>query len=218
MFAFEDVHFQLVDLPPVSADFMESWLTATLQPADGALLVIDISDPECVDHVPAIMARLGEKKITLRSDWPGLPREAEAADDDPFRIDLPTLLLANKSDLDPGSSEVDILQDLLGLEYPALTISAETGDGLEELGPFLFRALEIVRVYTKSPGKPPDILGPHGPRETGRVLPPVEGGLVPLSEVHALRVRGPGEEKDEQSDERQIAVSHGASLPNDRLS
>ena len=40
--------------------------------------------------------------------------------------------------------------------FPALTMSAETGDGLEQLGDFLFRALDIVRVYTKSPGKVAD--------------------------------------------------------------
>ena len=34
--------------------------------------------------------------------------------------------------------------------------SAKSGDGLEELGSFLFRALEVVRVYTKTPGKPAD--------------------------------------------------------------
>jgi len=45
---------------------------------------------------------------------------------------------------------------LLGLQFPALTVSAETGEGLDQLAPFLFRALEIVRVYTKSPGKTPD--------------------------------------------------------------
>ena len=33
-------------------------------------------------------------------------------------------------------------------------MSAKSGDGLADLGPFLFRALEIVRVYTKTPGKP----------------------------------------------------------------
>jgi hypothetical protein len=77
-------------------------------------------------------------------------------EDDPFRLDLPTVLIANKCDLDPDAGEIEILQELLGLHYPALTVSAETGAGLEEIGPFLFRALEIVRVYTKSPGKPPD--------------------------------------------------------------
>jgi ribosome-interacting GTPase 1 len=51
---------------------------------------------------------------------------------------------------------VEILEELLGLRFPALTMSAETGDGVDALGPFLFRALEIVRVYTKTPGKPAD--------------------------------------------------------------
>jgi ribosome-interacting GTPase 1 len=66
------------------------------------------------------------------------------------------VLIANKSDLDPDPEEVEILEELLGLRFPALTMSAETGDGVDALGPFLFRALEIVRVYTKTPGKPAD--------------------------------------------------------------
>ena len=37
-----------------------------------------------------------------------------------------------------------------------LPISATTGRGLNEIGPWLFRALGIVRVYTKLPGKPAD--------------------------------------------------------------
>jgi ribosome-interacting GTPase 1 len=158
MFEHEDVHFQLVDLPPVSADFLEPWLVNTLQTADGVLLVIDINDPECIEQIPAILARLTEKKIKLGAHWPGLQAGADSLPDtdDPFRLDLPALLVANKCDLDPDAGEVDVLQELLGLRYPSLTVSAETGEGLQELGPFLFRALEIVRVYTKSPGKPAD--------------------------------------------------------------
>ena len=158
MLPFEDIHFQLVDLPPVSADFMEPWLVATMQPTDAVLLVIDVDDPECVEQIPAILERLAEKKIFLHERWPGLPDETDIPPgvDDPFRIDLPTLLIANKCDLDPDPEEVEILEDLLGLEFPAMTVSAETGEGLAELGPFLFRALEVVRVYTKSPGKPAD--------------------------------------------------------------
>ena len=158
MMPHEDIHFQLVDLPPVSADFMESWLVATLQPTDAALLVIDVNDPECVEQVPTVMRRLAEKKIYLRERWPGLPDPAKesAKSRNPFSIELPTLLLANKSDLDPDPEEVKILEELLGLTFPAMSVSAETGDGLEELGSFLFGALEVVRVYTKSPGKPAD--------------------------------------------------------------
>lgn len=167
-----DIHFQLVDLPPVSAEFMEPWMAAAMQPADGVLLVIDVSDPECLDQVPAVLQRLQEKKIFLRARWPGLKGEAgtPAGRDDPFRLDLPTLLVANKSDLDPDPSEVEVLEELLGLRFPALSVSAETGDGLQELAPFLFRALEIVRVYTKSPGKPADTEKPFTVRRGDTVL------------------------------------------------
>ncbi len=158
MLPYEDIQFQLVDLPPVSDDFMEPWLVNTLQHADGVLLVIDLSDPDCLEQVPAVLARLREKKIYLRSAWPGLDSgvSRDEDDDDPFRLDLPTVLIANKSDLDPDPEEVEVLEELLGLRFPAITVSAETGDGLDEIGPFLFRALQIVRVYTKSPGKKAD--------------------------------------------------------------
>jgi ribosome-interacting GTPase 1 len=174
MLAYEDIHLQLVDLPPVSADFLEPWLVNAVQPADGALLVIDVSDPDCLEQVPVILERLAEKKIFLVEAWPGLDpvaeRQAVADADDPFRLELPTLLVANKSDLDPDPDEVEVLEELLGLHYPTLTVSAETGDGLDELGPMLFRALEIVRVYTKTPGKPADADKPFTVRRGGTVL------------------------------------------------
>ena len=173
MLAFEDIHFQLVDLPPVSADFMEPWLVNTLQHADGILLVIDVADPECLEQVPAVLERLRERKIFLRSAWPGLPSEAPQnadEDGDPFRLDLPTVLIANKSDLDPDPEEVKVLEELLGLRFPALTVSAETGEGLEALGPFLFKALQIVRVYTKKAGKQADDDKPFTVRRGDTVL------------------------------------------------
>jgi ribosome-interacting GTPase 1 len=173
MLPFEDVHFQIVDLPPLAGDFMEPWLTNALQPADGALLVIDVSDPDCLEHVPAILERLREKKVFLTPAWPGLdsagPGQPDEPDD-PFRLELPTVLIANKSDLDPDPEEVEILEELLGLRFPALTLSAETGDGVDALGPFLFRALEIVRIYTKTPGKPAEKEKPFTVRRGDTVL------------------------------------------------
>jgi ribosome-interacting GTPase 1 len=166
-----DVHFQLIDLPPVDAEYMESWYLNALQPAHAALLVVDLSDPECIDHVTAIRRRLDEKRVTLDERWPH-PFDDEAAPkavvpavetdgdeegemDDPFRIVLPTLLVANKSDLDPDPEEVAVLEELLGVRYPALSVSAETGAGLDQIGPLLFAGLGVVRVYTKVPGKDP---------------------------------------------------------------
>ncbi len=170
MLPFEDIHFQLVDLPPVSADFMEPWLVNALQPADGVLLVIDVSDPDCLEQVPTVIERLAEKKIFLRSDWPGLlSGSPEEEADDPFALNLPTLLVANKSDLDPDPEEVHTLEDLLGLRFPAVTVSAETEDGLGAIGGFLFNALQVVGVYTKTPGKPADTDKPFTVRRGGTV-------------------------------------------------
>lgn len=172
MYAHEDIHFQLIDLPPVSADFMEPWLVATMQPADGVLLVIDVNDPGCVDQIPELMGKLAEKKIFLREQWPGLSggEQDPAGVDDPFRLDLPTLLISNKCDLDPDPEEVEVLEELLNLSFPTLTVSAESGEGLDGLGPFLFQALEVVRVYTKSPGKPADTDKPFTVRRGDTVM------------------------------------------------
>jgi ribosome-interacting GTPase 1 len=171
MLPFEDVHFQLVDLPPISADFMEPWYVNALQPADAACLVLDLSDPECVDQAIWIREQLAQKKIILQERWPGLiasdsavtrALESDQHDDndkeiiDPFLIYLPTLLIANKCDLAPDPEEVEVLEELLGVHYPALSTSARTGQGLDEIGRLLFEGLEIVRVYTKAPNRSAD--------------------------------------------------------------
>jgi ribosome-interacting GTPase 1 len=120
-----------------------------------------------------VLERLAEKKIYLATDWPGLESDSAASTeetDDVFSLRLPTLLVANKSDLDPDPDEVKVLEELLGLRYPAVTVSAETGEGLEDIGAFLFKALEIVRVYTKTPGKPAETDKPFTVRRGGTVL------------------------------------------------
>jgi ribosome-interacting GTPase 1 len=169
MLMFEDIAFQLVDLPPVSPEHMAPSLIGALQGADAAWLVVDLADPQCTDHVSLIIEELARRKITLEPRWPGLDG-ALAPDEDVFGIRLPTLLVANKSDLDPDPDEVKVLEELLGIRYPALAVSATRGTNLGELAPFLFRALGVVRVYSKVPGKPPDKQRPFTVRAGGRVI------------------------------------------------
>ncbi|HEY6602412.1 MAG TPA: hypothetical protein VI009_11435 [Xanthobacteraceae bacterium] len=100
-------------------------------------------------------------------------QDHEVRDDDfsdPFRIHLPTLLIANKSDLDPDPDDVKALEELLGLRFPALGTSTKMGQGLDALGATLFRGLGIVRVYTKAPGRPADRGRPFAVRRGATVL------------------------------------------------
>ena len=62
-------------------------------------------------------------------------------------------MLANKAEgVADVDAELQALRELSGLRYPVFAVSATTGLGLGEIGPWLFRNLGIVRVYTKTPG------------------------------------------------------------------
>jgi len=179
MLGHEDIAFQLLDLPSMSSDHSPPWIASALQTSHAALLVVDLSDPGCVEQVQFILDTLAARKVSLVAAWPGLGRdgagenrddESTAEADDPFRIELPTLLLANKADLAPDPGEVAVLEELLGVDFPALRVSAETGQGLGELAPWLFKALGIARVYTKAPGKEPERDRPFTVRRGQTVL------------------------------------------------
>lgn len=56
--------------------------------------------------------------------------------------------------------DVELLDDLLEVSWSYLAVSTITGEGLEELAAETFRALGVMRVYSKQPGKPPDLERP----------------------------------------------------------
>jgi len=155
MMTHEDVHFQLVDLPAVSPEHPVPWLASALQTADACLLVVDLSESSCVEQVQALHAILRGKHVTLTERWDAAAFSAGAGDYDPFALKLPAIMLANKADLAADeAAEVEAFRELTGLNYPALAVSAMTGQGLGEVGAWLFGHLGIVRVYSKAPGKP----------------------------------------------------------------
>ncbi|MDY0110914.1 MAG: TGS domain-containing protein [Candidatus Krumholzibacteria bacterium] len=214
----QDIPLQIIDLPPISVDFMEPWFANALQPAHAALLVLDLHAPGCAEDLVAIGERLDQKRITLSDDWhgrlpsglvpadwppagdkanadpsrgdgvnsgaagstgavaatgggadaaggaavdPSAPSAGEDDVEDPFRVTLPALLVVTKIDLGFDTAEVDVLCELTGKHYPVLAVSADQGTGLERLGALLVRGLDIVRVYTKVPGKPADYERPY---------------------------------------------------------
>ena len=71
MLAFEDVHFQLIDIPPLSPEHPLSWIGNALQPSDGGLVVVDLNEPDCLDQVNAVIDQLNGRRITLLEKWGG---------------------------------------------------------------------------------------------------------------------------------------------------
>jgi len=161
MMPFEDVQIQLVDLPPVHPDFPESWLYQIIRNADAALLVADLSNPDLLEDLETTLGELKKAKVQL-----GRGPLSEAAG----WLLKKTLLVGNKLDAPGAAENLEILQELYGAGFPLLPVSVETGEGLEELRRAVFELLELVRVYTKAPGKKLELTAPYVLRRGARLI------------------------------------------------
>jgi ribosome-interacting GTPase 1 len=64
----------------------------------------------------------------------------------------PTVIVANKLDLPGAEANLRLLERYVAKKIPVIAVSCEKRFGLEKLGGALFRALGVMRVYTKEPG------------------------------------------------------------------
>jgi hypothetical protein len=161
MMPFEDVQVQLVDLPPVHPDFPESWLYQIIRNADAALFVVDLSDPDLLEDLETTLAQLANAKVQL---------SAEPLPSVPGWLRKRTLLVANKADESSTGEDFEILRDLYGSRFTMTRVSAETGEGLDPLRQAVFELLEVIRVYTKAPGKKLERTAPYILKRGSRVM------------------------------------------------
>jgi len=152
MMEYENIQIQLVDIPPLTEQ-PEWWLLNIIKRADALLVMVDLSDSP-LEQMETVLAQLRGRRIGLQ----GIPFEGE--EEDVPLVLKKALILGNKKDWDTGNKNHRILQNLYGAQMPVIAISAAEGTGLEELKLEIYRALDIIRVYTKAPGKKPDYTDP----------------------------------------------------------
>ena len=68
--------------------------------------------------------------------------------------------MANKNDDATTDENLDIFRELLGDNWPMVAASVTTGRNLDALKAAIVERLNIIRVYSKSPGKKPDLSAP----------------------------------------------------------
>lgn len=147
MAQFEDVQFQLIDLPPLAPEWVEPWVAQVLRRADRTLLVVAADDPDDLAEIDFLEHQLEEWKLAR-----------------------PQLMVVNKIDQPGGADNFGVLAELYEGKYECLPISAETGEGLDRLARRCFELLDVVRVYTKAPGKKPDLTAPYVLKRGSTVL------------------------------------------------
>ncbi|HWT79450.1 MAG TPA: GTPase [Candidatus Methylomirabilis sp.] len=152
MMPFINVQIQLVDLPAISEEYMESWVPSLIRPADLALFVVDIVSPSLLEDMEQVPAILERSKVRLVSPGSSSPPLGWAH--------VGSLLLANKADASSADASLDVLRAYHGSRWPLHAVSAQTGLGLETLRRMIYDGLRIVRVYSKPPGKDPSMQSP----------------------------------------------------------
>ena len=153
MMPFEDIKIQLVDTPPVTDEFIEPWLPEVIKYADYVIVVVDLGDEDVLGQIGTMVKKLQQSRVEF-------VREERQSDVPSGQFYKQAMIVGNKNDLPGAEKRFQLLRDLRGGSFSAISISAKKMKGLEELKRKIFEELDIIRVYTKESGKPADIDDP----------------------------------------------------------
>ena len=152
MMPVDNIQIQLIDTPPLNPEYLEPELLNLIRRVDLILLLVDLkTDP--VQQLIDSVALLEDHRIVAQHR-----RHQYTGQRQPFTV--PMLVLANKYDDETVDENYEIFCALLEEEWPRLPVSTRTGRNLEQLKRRVVDTLEIIRVYTKAPGKEPDFTAP----------------------------------------------------------
>jgi ribosome-interacting GTPase 1 len=151
MMKFEDIQIQLVDTPPIGYKEVRVLLSNALRSADLIAIVIDLS-LEPISQVEATLQGLREARI---EPFPDDGREVT-----PGSYPRKMLIVGNKNDLAGSGDNWGRLRSQYAQVFPLASISARENHGVEEFRRTIYQALNIIRVYTKTPGSKADLTDP----------------------------------------------------------
>lgn len=153
MMIYENIQIQLVDLPPLSDVHMESWVPTVIRQADLVTLVVDLNRDDLPEQIDSSIAILETHKLKI-------VKVVDTALEDARDRFKRAVIIGNKIDLEKARENLDVLKELYETDLPIMPISAAKGTGLDDLKRTLFQMLEIVRVYSKRPGKEAEFAKP----------------------------------------------------------
>ena len=152
MVSVENIQIQLIDTPPLNKEYMEPEMMDLIRRSDLILVVVDLqTDP--VQQLEDSVALLDAHRIVpyrFKERYPDLHGLTF----------IPFLVLANKNDDDDSEENFEIFRQLLKDDWPMVSASMTTGRNLQQLKDALVERLNIIRVYSKAPGKEPDLTAP----------------------------------------------------------
>ncbi len=148
---FEDVQIQVVDMPPITADFIAPGQIGTYRHCDLIVMVIDVAG-EIEQQFKICADFLESRSLVMGKDTPAVDENGNA-------LGKRTICVATKTDLSQ-TSKLEKLKGLCEDRFEVITFSAQSEAGAKELAKSFFEVLNIIRIYSKRPGKPADMTDP----------------------------------------------------------
>jgi hypothetical protein len=152
MMPYADIQIQLVDLPPMEGDDARRLPYYNLLRTTDALVLVADASNDPASAVGRVIGELAAGKIfTPLAAGAGLPIGG---------VLRRVLIVLNKSDAADPESSARAVREAVSGAMRVVAVSALHGRGLEELKEEIYRVVDIIRVYTKVPGKKPDLNAP----------------------------------------------------------
>jgi len=151
MVLYEDVPIQLVDMPPITADFVMPGQVGTYRNCDVIAIVIDLGG-DVGEQLHTCVDFLESRSLLVDEQMPALDAQGNHLGKKAFCILMKTDIAAEDA--------VDKFERSNGGRFEFTNVSVATGAGLDELPRSLFEQLSIIRVYAKPPGKKADMKEP----------------------------------------------------------
>jgi len=148
MTRYEDVPIQLVDMPPITADYIAPGQVGTYRNCDIIAICIDLS-AEASEQLRICLDFLESRNLLIDSETP-------ASDGQGNSLAKRAFCICTKSDIAKPAA-VQTLKRLCKDRFEFAEVSVKTGTELEKLPQMFFNLLNIIRIYAKPPGKPADM-------------------------------------------------------------
>jgi ribosome-interacting GTPase 1 len=152
MVPYENIQFQLVDTPPITREYIDPLMADLIRRADIVVILLDLQG-DALGQFEDTLSFLQEQRI--------FPHGVPIPDDlkkPPFIKKV--LAVVNKMDGTGAEEDFYVFLELSEITLPALGISIQSKRNLTAFVEKLYDISGIIRVYSKAPGKEPDLSSP----------------------------------------------------------
>jgi ribosome-interacting GTPase 1 len=151
MAQFEDIKIELVDMPPITAEYSAPGIVNTFRNCDLVGIVIDLSG-DITQQVRVCLDFLESHKLFPDTNNPSYNTGGNS-------LARKCFVIAAKKDAAPPDA-IDILRKQIARPIEIAAISVNDRASLDKMLADIFRLLDIVRIYSKKPGCEPDMKEP----------------------------------------------------------